>query len=875
MCSLCTASYLALHIENGPSGNPDDKPVLSISAAGQRIADVAWSTPAMSVTYGFRSSDSTSGAFERLTGDQITAAENALALWADVANIKLTRVGSGTEGEGAYTNDASILFSGSNGGIGYAWAYQPGSRAAGALAGDVFLNVSNDRFATIEDGGFANMAIMHEIGHALGLGHAGAYNGGLVSYAQSAEYYQDSRQYTIMSYFAASNTGANHEATYASTPLLHDIAALQLTYGVNWATRATDTVYGFNSTADREQFHITAADHRVVFAVWDGGGEDTFDFSGYHQDQVIDLRQGAFSDVGGLTGNVAVALGAVIENAIGGSGDDVIHGNSSDNIISGNEGNDVAYGYEGNDTFAYLSGLDSYDGGEGSDTLDFRGFGAGIWGSIAGGSVSTQSQTDRAIAGDTTLATFTNVENIIGTQFDDYLIGDDSANFFFYSGGQDTIVGGGGLDTIAFDFADEAVVVDLNDLIARSFSSAIWAMFTDIENIRGSRFNDILIGDAGSNVINGGEGDDWMAGGLGDDVYLVDSQFDVVVEYADQGFDTVITTLSTFDLMGSSIEAIRFVSAQSINVFGNEEANLIIANNQNDKLYGGGANDILVGNGGADLLDGGAGIDILDGGSGNDIYYVDDPDDIILEINGAGIDSVYSSTSYTLADYVERLYLTGDRNINGIGNDLDNVLNGRTSSGLNWLNGGKGNDTYYLDRADRVVEFANGGSDTVITEYSYVLTRNVENLRLSGTFNANGAGNSLNNRIYGNDGNNTLRGGLGNDYLVGGDGNDKFVFDTRPNRASNFDRIADFDARDDMILLSRSDFSGLGGYGKLSSSAFAYGTVAKDAFDRILYDRGTGNLYYDADGVGGHTPIAFAKLVGAPSISAADFQIIG
>ena len=77
-------------------------------------------------------------------------------------------------------------------------------------------------------------------------------------------------------------------------------------------------------TASRSD--IDSASEKVVFAVWDAGGTDTFDFSGYSQNQIINLCAGQFSDVGGLTKNVAIAQGVTIEHAKGGSGDDQHHG---------------------------------------------------------------------------------------------------------------------------------------------------------------------------------------------------------------------------------------------------------------------------------------------------------------------------------------------------------------------------------------------------------------------------------------------------------------------------------------------------------------------------------------------------------------------
>ena len=138
---------------------------------------------------------------------------------------------------------------------------------------------------------------------------------------------RNSYQYTVMSYFDESVTHGSDGAVGPSTPMLYDIAAMQRLYGANMTTRTGDTTYGFNNTSGRAEFGLTAATEQAAFAVWDAGGRDTFDFSGYADRGWIDLREEGFSSVGGLWNNVAIARGVTIEDAIGGSGDDEIRGN--------------------------------------------------------------------------------------------------------------------------------------------------------------------------------------------------------------------------------------------------------------------------------------------------------------------------------------------------------------------------------------------------------------------------------------------------------------------------------------------------------------------------------------------------------------------
>ena len=121
--------------------------------------------------------------------------------------------------------------------------------------------------------------------------------------------------------------------------MLHDVYVIQLIYGANGTTRAGDTVYGFNSTADRDVFDFSDTDHPIV-TIWDGGGNDTLDLSGYSSNAVIDLNDGEYSSAGALTLNIAIAFDAMIENAVGGAGNDQIRGQELANMLDGGDGND-------------------------------------------------------------------------------------------------------------------------------------------------------------------------------------------------------------------------------------------------------------------------------------------------------------------------------------------------------------------------------------------------------------------------------------------------------------------------------------------------------------------------------------------------------
>lgn len=310
----------------------------------------------------------------------------------------------------------------------------------------------------------------------------------------------------------------------------------------------------------------------------------------------------------------------------------------------------------------------------------------------------------------------------------------------------------------------------------------------------------------------------------------------------------------------------------------------------NDTISGGVGADRLFGEAGNDTLDGGTGADRMFGGLGNDTFKVDSMSDYVNDTGGT--DTILSSLNYSLNTTalaaIENLGTTnaaGTGNLVLTGNALDNVITGNAGNnlidgkaGADTLVGGAGNDTYIIDNAgDQITETS--GTDTVKAYSSYTLGAgdSIEVLTSAlSTGNIDLTGNSLDQKVIGNYGINNINGGAGNDTLTGGGGNDYFVFNSVLNATTNKDVITDFNPTYDTIKLENTGaglFTTLG-VGTLAASRFYVGTAAHDADDRIIYNKTTGTLSYDADGNGAGAAVAFAVLTNKPTLTNADFLVI-
>lgn len=263
---------------------------------------------------------------------------------------------------------------------GTAWGYYPGN---GAAAGDVWYGRTFPELQNPIRGQYAWATVLHELGHALGLKH-GHEGEGVANTALQSNF--DQMAFSLMtyrSYAGASLTGGftNELNGYAQTYMIYDIAALQTMYGANFNTNAGNTTYSWSPTTG-EMFingvgQGAPGGNRVFLTVWDGNGNDTYDFSNYTSNLSINLSPGQFSvtsaaqlanlGFGNMApGNVFNALQyngdtrSLIENANGGSGDDWIVGNDANNTLIGGGGNDTIDGGSGTDTAVFSSVQSAY-----------------------------------------------------------------------------------------------------------------------------------------------------------------------------------------------------------------------------------------------------------------------------------------------------------------------------------------------------------------------------------------------------------------------------------------------------------------------------------------------------------------------------------
>ncbi len=754
--------------------------------------------------------------------------------------------------------------------------------------------------------------VVHELGHAIGLAHP--HDGGdrpdatlfpgVSSDFSTGTYALNQGIWTAMSYNSGWNDRPSGTYAYGEvlTPMAFDIAALQKLYGANYAFNTEDNTYTLvNKNSQGTGWSC----------IWDAGGIDTISNATASVGCTINLNEapligrnaGGYVSAGnGICGGFTIANNVTIENAVGGSGNDILIGNITANYLAGGLGDDQICGGAGNDTI---------DCGDGSDY---------VWYDYARSNYTISRSGD----------TYTVVA----------LSGDE---------GSDQIVGAEYLK-----FSDQTVSVVSLDFTPPSTLILVGQVFTgtsSVDTLTGGAGNDVMIGLGGTDVLNGGEDSD---------LYVMISKSDhTAAEINDtgaRGTDEVrftSTTASTLTLYATDRGIERVVigtgaTAMAVTT-GITDNNVNAAALRNGvSLVGNSGKNSITGTAFSDTLDGGNGVDKLSGGAGNDTYIVDllnsgGIQDSVIESNRSTneIDTIQlrggfnlaNSTdvaiAITLAANVENLsaeYVgrtTGCLNI--VGNDLINNIAGSSgrdvitgAGGSDNLSGGFGDDLFIVTRASdhTSAELINGGSGIDEIRFSSTvagtlnLSPNLSNveyvsmgtgMELSASANGSAAlnvnasmisygltisGNSGNNTLtgtifddvlfgeggkdvlIGGNGNDSIWGGFGNDTLTGGSGSDSFFFDSLPSTLSNKDIITDFLSGTDIIWLDHAMLTGLNTpinteSRMLSADEFWSGagvSAAHDTTDRIIYNTSSGALYYDADGSGSVAAIQIGLL---------------
>jgi hypothetical protein len=319
-----------------------------------------------------------------------------------------------------------------------------------------------------------------------------------------------------------------------------------------------------------------------------------------------------------------------------------------------------------------------------------------------------------------------------------------------------------------------------------------------------------------NDTINGGGGIDTLvlSDGSGTFTVDVDNPTNQVTGITPNG--ATITNFERFDFSG--------VGGHILMIGSDSRSDYLVGGPGCDTLRGRGGDDVLIGNDDVDVLDGGSGADRMVGGGGNDLYIVDNPGDVVVEDVNGGIDTVQSSINYTLGANVENLSLTSPAT-QGTGNALNNIITGNALN--NTLVGGDGNDTL----------IGGVGRD----------------------------------RLIGGNGDDVLIGGAGRDRLIGGAGRDIFQLDSSRDKDNV---ITDFNPVQDTIIIG-TGFSRSLRKGKIKANQFTVGDHASNLKPCFIYNQGTGQLYFDPDGMGSKPEVQIARLVNKPTLTRSDIVVNG
>lgn len=758
------------------------KPVWTLAQITENFfrSSSEWDEDIATLTFSFPSTrpsgysgDSGEGeGFLPFTSVQRTWAASAIQLWADVVDIDFVNAGAGGGGDLRFMNTEGDF---------------PGTAHAkgGSKLGDIWVHWSKPSNQNLDYGTRAVKTLIHEIGHALGLQHPGEYDASdaeAPTYAEDAEYYQDSNQYTLMSYFNASNTGTSQPAS-PQTPMLHDIWAVQQRYGANMTTRTGDTVYGYDSNAGNPVYDFTV-NKKPVLCIWDAGGTDELNLSGGQADQKINLSPGTFTSSNGGVNNISIAYNCWIENAYAGHGDDDVLGNSLSNRLRGGDGDDTLRGYAGADSLQggagddYLAGstgIDKFDGGAGLDVVSYSYSGKAWLVDLAPGSGPAFAQTSDATE------TFVSVEGVDMGSGNDTLRGSNDDNVLKAGGGNDRLYGYLGNDTL-----------------------------------EGGAGDDMIYRRDGNNLIDGGDGIDLLNyGGTTHAIKLrLDYPFEgqKVVDLAGGANDQTDRVIGIEKLIATGYDDTITAGVTGSTIDGGNGDDDLSGGGGNDSLFGGYGDDTLAGDAGNDTINGGIAIDIASYATRFQAVTVDLAITGSQNTGGGGLDLLIGIEGLIGTDYADTLNGTAgfNRFTGGAGSDRIDGRGGNDfmscGDGNDTVSGGSGNDTIYGDGGHDVLTGGSGddylggfdGADTVnyagaagfvrvdlavagpqqvgLTEGSDTLVE-IENAVGSG-FGDVLRGTEGTNKLYGLGGNDLIEGRGGNDILDGGMGSDTASYES-------------------------------------------------------------------------------------------------